>query len=417
MAVCTQLFAALPVRLAVVTSLVATAALSGCNPKSDLHQHPAHTAKQVPIVTASEKSRTANPAWPLGEAILTEGVNAARELNKAVTELLATPTMEKLDQAQNAWRATAAALEQFHVFSRLGNVAPKNFYSVFEAQFLLTAWPIQPGYLDSFGDHPYSGIVFDIGMPLSRDVLREQHGLTDNSDATLGIYAIEFLLFGEQNNRGPLVFQPITALGDEHREEGFEHVDELPRNRRRELLRLQVELLTEDAERLRAAWAATEPGQLQYRFEVLSSAQQSELLQKAALALVTEQLVALANEQPAANTPTISTDLWRGQQLAVRLQAQLEGLRRLNSVVSLGDQVERDIARGLAALTAQTDLPPINAQGLPNRVDWKETYSALRDLIRALNSPADNSNSSEMENVSETENATPAPNVKNADKM
>lgn len=344
---------------------------------------------------ADNKTRTANPAWPLGEKLLVEGVSAAQKLNDAIAQLLRQPSIDMLEQAQQAWRQTATTSERFHLFSRLGSVAPQDFRSLNDMQFNLTAWPIQPGYLDSFGDHPYSGIVFDIGVPLTVEVLREQHGMTDISDVTLGIYAIEFLLFGEQNNRGPLVFQPITELDEKYRADGFSDIEELPRNRRRELLRLQAQILVEDIQRLHTQWIRSEPGQLQHKFEVLTPQQQSELLQKSALALVTEQLVTLANEQPSPNTPAVVTDLWRGQQLADRLSAQLEGLQWLNSVVPLGANVDRELARSIEALKAQTNLPPVSAQGLPNRVNWQDSFTALRELVKSLN-PAGPENTSEQ---------------------
>lgn len=326
---------------------------------------------------AGVKVRSETPAWPLGKEILSDGLAKANALNSAIGQLLNSPNIENLERAQQLWREVAAATERFHLFSRLGTVAPQDFQALVDLQFNLTAWPIQPGYLDGFGDHPYSGIVFDVGMPMTAEVLREQHGMTDNSDATLGIYAIEFLLFGEQNNRGPLVFQPITALNEKYQEDGYASVEELPRNRRRELLRLQAQLLVEDLGHLHNTWISNQPDALQQRFELLASSQQAELLQKAALALATEQLVVVANQR--------GKDLWQDQQLADRLAAQLDGLARFNLVVNLGEQVAQAVARSMASLNDIRRMPPLNQQGLPTQVDWQEAYAGLRELIKALN--------------------------------
>jgi putative iron-regulated protein len=343
-----------------------------------------------PASAATPSARTANPAWPLGGELLQDGRTRAAELGQAIERLLEKPTLENLASAQRTWRETAAALEQFHLFSRLGAVAPQDFQKLVDHQFNLTAWPIQPGYLDSFGEHAYSGIVFDIGVPITADVLREQHGMTDNSDATLGVYAMEFLLFGEQNNRGPLLFQAITELDEKEREAGYTSVEELPRNRRRELLRLQAKLLQEDVRNLQSAWSNSQTGQLQHKFEVLTPAQQSDLLRKAALALATEQLVTIANQGGASGN-----DLWQAQQLADRLAAQAAGLANFNSQISLGDQVAGEIAKYLAAVNEIRTLPPLNQQGQAPNANWKDAYTCLRDLIKALNpAPA----------VSETDN-------------
>jgi len=42
--------------------------------------------------------------------------------------------------------------------------------------------------------------VFDIGFKLNTASLIDQHGLTDSEEVVLGVYAIEFMLMGE--NRG-----------------------------------------------------------------------------------------------------------------------------------------------------------------------------------------------------------------------
>lgn len=329
--------------------------------------------------------RTENPTWDLGIEHIEKCLQAALELNAAIEQLLLSATIERLEKTQATWRKTAKELEQFHVFTRLGVVAPQQFHKLLDLQFGLSAWPIQPGYLDSYGEHPYSGIVFDVGMPMTEEVLREQHGMTDKSDATLGVYAMEFLLFGERNNRGPLVFLPITALDDKSRADGYQDVAELPRNRRRELLRLQAQALKTDLGQLQEIWSNTQPGQLRYQFEILSAQQQMELLRKAALALVTEQLVTLANQQKPANTLASDNDLWLNQQLADRLKAQLTGLLRLHQSQNLGAGVDQHIHAGLAALAAVVNLPPINEKGTPTQVNWQETYTALRELVRALN--------------------------------
>jgi putative iron-regulated protein len=356
-------------------------ALAGCaEDKPESPATPAESSRPRAAAAPKPANGAQSPAWPIGQTFIELGLLHAQELKVAVDELLLSATIDRLESAQQAWRKTAGQLERFQVFARLGAVAPQEFSALSDLQFNLSAWPIQPGYLDSYGEHPYSGIVFDVGMPLSEASLREQHGMTDKADATLGIYAVEFLLFGEENSRGPLVFQPVSALSDKHRADGYQDVTELPRNRRRELLRLQVDILSKDLEQLQKLWN----GLLRLQFESLASAQQLELLRKAALALVTEQLVAVANQQKPANALTGSHDLWQQQQLAERLAAQLAGLQRLNQTLNLGDELEGPIQAGGAALAEILKLPPITNQGIPPRVDWQDTYNALRELARAL---------------------------------
>lgn len=352
-------------------------------PADDNKPVPEQTSRIRAPANTGDAAPAEHPAWPLGRELLDTSAGKASELRAAIDQLLARPTIDNLELAQRLWRETASSLEHFHLFSRLGTVAPQDFQKLVDLQFNLTAWPIQPGYLDGFGDHPYSGIVFDIGVPITPEVLREQHGMTDNSDATLGVYAMEFLLFGENNDRGPLVFQPITALDDKAREDGYTSVDELPRNRRRELLRLQAQLLTEDINHLKDTWLGNQPGQIQYLFNALGTKQQTELWQKAALALATEQLVSVAEQKPSG----AKQELWQGQQLADRLGAQLYGLQRFNEQVPLGAQAATEIRNSIESMNAVRKLPPLDERGLPPRIDWQSAYASLRQLVAALNPP------------------------------
>lgn len=376
------MFSARPHLVSITKCLLAVALLWGtaaCGPREPAplveHSSAPMSDNRTPS-SVSNKTRNEHPAWPLGEAILSASIASAKALDTATSQFLDAPDLDKLVRAQRQWRETVAAIEHFHLFSRLGTVAPQDYQNLLRLQFNITAWPIQPGYLDALGDYPYSGIVFDVGMPLTAEALREQHGMTDSSDASLGLYAMEFLLFGEGNNRAPLAFQPITVLSEVHKIDGYSHVDELPRNRRRALLRLQAQLLVEDITLLHKLWTGDRAGTVKHSFELLTPTQQAELLQKAALALATEQLVVVANQS--------GRNLWQGQQLADRLAAQLAGLARFNSVANLGGQVAATTADSLASLNAIRDLPPSQQQE-PAGISWQESYTNLRELIKALN--------------------------------
>ena len=98
--------------------------------------------------------------------------------------------------------------------------------------------------------------------------------------------------------------------------------------------------------------------------------------------------------QAAAFPPTqLLPGVWAGQLEATvgdagsneLLQLQLDGLARFNSVVNLGEQVATAVARSLTSLNDIRRLPPLNPQGLPSQVNWQETYTGIRELIKALN--------------------------------
>lgn len=114
-----------------------------------------------------------------------------------------------------------------------------------------------PGYIDSVKGYPFSGIVNDSSLPLEAESLREQHGLTDKSDVSIGLDVIAFLLWGEQRYNAELParshdsFLQVSQWEDSRTDLP---VSEHPNNRRRKLLQLTLQLALEDAQALQSTW-------------------------------------------------------------------------------------------------------------------------------------------------------------------
>jgi putative iron-regulated protein len=344
-----------------------------------------NTSAKEEVALQAKAIHQVHPAWPVALGFIAAAENDATQLQTAIQELLDRADSQALDKAQKHWRDAAAHVEKFQVFIRLGQVAPNSFPQLAQLQFNLAAWPIHPGYLDAFGANPYSGLVFDVGMALSAKTLREQHGMTHDRDVALGLYAMEFLLFGEENGRGPLVFKPITQLSEELKADGYQTLAELPRNRRRDLLRLQAQLLLEDLANLKRECTGNHVTSVQSTLEALTLKQQTELLQKATLALVAEQLTNLALDPKTEPMLPPPTSLWQNQQLADRLLAQLEGLHALYQTLTPNEAV--NTALGTVAVQYQTilKLPPLNDKGLPPSVNWEDARQALLGLMKEMN--------------------------------
>lgn len=338
-------------------------------------------ASQAPV---SEVART-GPAPPnqgleaLAEQQLSQAVQASTTLKTATTQLLNAADLTSLTEAQNAWFMVAKRSEAFYVFSRLGALPHTNHEYLAKQQYAIGAWPIAPGYLDTYGDYPYSGLVFDIGLPLSAESLREQHGLTALSDATLGIYAIEYILFGENNNRGPLLFRPITTLNEQHRATGYEQIEELPRNRRRQLLQLQVNVLEEDLQQLQHYWEAQRPVIRDTDFK------------QAAGMMITEHILAAAQLQTPMEGESLQQRLWRGEQLAQRIASQLAGWHQGLALLELPNRADlilvtqnaMDRLRTLAEQEVGLEQPSANElKALQGQ--WQLVYQDLRNLATAL---------------------------------
>ena len=105
--------------------------------------------------------------------------------------------------------------EQFHLMKDHWHEAHNTFlaasFPLFTDQdqniFKIDAWPIQGGFLDYLPEYPHSGIISDLTLSITETSIRNQHGITDAQEVSLGFHALEFLIF----SRAPVDF---IASGD-----------------------------------------------------------------------------------------------------------------------------------------------------------------------------------------------------------
>lgn len=119
--------------------------------------------------------------------------------------------------------------------------------------------PITPGYVDYVEGYPTSGIINDPALPLDKESLIAEQGLTDAADVVLGFEVILFLLEGEHRYRPQLPMRPVddflavTSWPEQTAEEALPPSYH-PNNRRRQYLLLVTEVLEKDLGLLREAW-------------------------------------------------------------------------------------------------------------------------------------------------------------------
>lgn len=337
----------------------------------------------------------------LAQQQLAQALQASMLFNQTTEHLLRAADLNSLTAAQHAWHGAAKRIEAFYVFSRLGSLSTSAHSYLANQQYNIAAWPIAPGYLDAYGEHPYSGLVFEAGLPLSASLLRQQHGMTAQSDAALGIYAIEYILFGENNDRRPSVFQPITELSDQDQATGYQKVEELPGNRRRQLLQLQTSLLLEDVRQLQQYWETHQPPVRDADFKL------------AALTMTTEQIIEAAQLQKPKTDESLQQRLKRGQQLAERMGAQLAGWQQGLGLLEMPNRadlilISQNAIDRLQIISSQRTAQPlaiahdIKAQ----RSQWQLVYQDLRNLAIALTPPSTTVEVSENEAGSPTDSHT-----------
>lgn len=243
-------------------------------------------------------SNIADNLWKKSQQHLSTAHTKAMDLHVAVKNLLANPDEKSLNIAQQKWQLTMTAYQQLspllyleHKHIEQKEVGYKttehrkksanSLAGIEKWRKKIGAWPIQPGYLDSFGPHIHSGIVNDITLSIDSNTLRSQHLMTDSEEVTLGLYAIEYLLFGDkeyQNKKNTNFkrFIKITELPEPLAQAGL-IINELPNNRRRALVELQARLLVNDIHMLMGLYQPN--GALTIAFQKLSTLQKLQAFQ------------------------------------------------------------------------------------------------------------------------------------------
>lgn len=253
-------------------TLLSVVILSACkpSPSSEKKQETTNaTAASVEISISTDPELAtlfANQLWQQGLNALEVVQAESKLLQNSVKELLAEPNDTTLSAAHAQWARTFLLYQELLPFLFIEHASLTPFLA--EWRFTLAAWPLQPGYLDSYDIYIQSGITNDITLPITLGSLRKQNGLTDAEEVTLGLYAIEYLLWGDKQAVSPTRFLAQNKVPLLFEQAGLK-VNELPNNRRRQLLAIQIQLFTDDLSLLKKQWQAR--GALNNLFTKLTS--------------------------------------------------------------------------------------------------------------------------------------------------
>jgi putative iron-regulated protein len=224
--------------------------------------------------------------WLTGEALLGASHEQLLGLRLAVQALLKTPSGAALTHARDQWHRAHDSLQAFSLFFAMAEAHPGLLVPLNSLHDRLDGWPIQPGFLDYFDVYSHSGLVNDIAIPVTAEALREAHQQFDQQDRALGLHPVAYLLWGDQGLRPADDYQPQQP---QHQAEDAPKPVDLPRNRRRALLALMVELSIDDLDKLRAQWRAS--GALNQTFMQFNAQQRAEILRASSLYLIEKILI------------------------------------------------------------------------------------------------------------------------------
>lgn len=246
--------------------------LAGCEPTD---QGPANQPSAQTPLTEEQASALTTPAglvfWGQANQQLQQCRELGDQLQQQIQQLLLSPDQAQLDSTRSAWSALHNCTLSLAPLFALAAVSPGLFGDLVHAQYALDANPILPGYLDAVEGYPFSGLVNDISVNLTAQNLRQQQGLTDLEDVVLGLHAMAYLLWGENGQQSPQALASSTNTTADLK------VHELPANRRRTLLSLQMQLWLDD---LGVLQRAMQPNQvLTLNYYALPENSRQQLLQ------------------------------------------------------------------------------------------------------------------------------------------
>jgi putative iron-regulated protein len=221
--------------------------LSACEKSSDPVEQspPIQTQQQNTQALAQVTAK----AWLSADQLTAQAEQGLLTLQAAIQQLIHDPSELTLADARAQWHLSHQKLIQLQPFFTLGHINPGLFKQLQQAHWQLEAWPIEPGYIDYFDVYQHSGIVNDISLPINAQAIRQQHGFTSDSDVVLGMHALAYLLWGENQQRPASDFS-AQAPSSQQQQNGLDGAD-LPASRRTALIGLQLSLMLDDLRAIR----------------------------------------------------------------------------------------------------------------------------------------------------------------------
>jgi len=222
----------------VVASLVVVAASA-----TALAAAPASAASTLKGIPPKEAKAAAETYADVVYASYDDSVRSATALKTAITAFLATPNDATLAAAKQAWlssRNDYLPTEAFRFYDGpIDN--PKD-----GPEGRINAWPMDEAYVDYVVGDPNAGIINNTAKypTITTAVLTETNEKGGEKNISTGWHAVEYLLWGQDNNPNGPGARPVT-----------DYTTATNAQRRAEYLRLTTDLLVSDLTSVRDQWA------------------------------------------------------------------------------------------------------------------------------------------------------------------
>ena len=200
--------------------------------------------ENTPSITEEAKTQVLENYATIVLQSYQDALDQVKTLQTEINEFVASPTAESFAAAKQAWLDTREPYGQTEVY-RFYNGPIDNETDGPEGS--INAWPLDEGYIDYVEGNATSGIINDPTETIDETNLRRLNELGNEANISIGFHAIEFLLWGQDND----VPSVLTA----GQRDFTDYTTAANADRRATYLQLCTQLLIDDLQSLVDAWA------------------------------------------------------------------------------------------------------------------------------------------------------------------
>lgn len=325
---------------------------------------------EAPAVSEEALKEASTQLWNQSGLVIQKHIEMVELLDSAIKQFIANPSEATHQAAKEQWRELDLARSHFYLLSQLAENAPLELTSFKSLNYRLFAAPVQPGYLDSFGEYLYSGLVHDIGIPINSETLSNQHGFADEESATLGLYAIEFMLFGDNGQRQYSDYIESLKLTPDEIEKGYKLLIETPKNRRRQLLELQSQLMAADFNQLAEQWNSQRKDDLNRKYYLLDEMEKQAWVSRTLEKSLTNLILDISEQKQRVD---------QGEENSIWAPRMLNKIKSLLPALSFlpkeqKQSVESSMNKAIESFNQTTE------------VKWDDLYNSIKDAVDTYHS-------------------------------